>query len=61
MAKDPTTAPIETQAQAAADQTQSYEAEPPSGDETPDTRQLLREAAWRQMFGQSQEKNPFAR
>lgn len=60
MAKDPTTAPIETQAQA-ADQAQNYAVEPPTSDETPDTRQLLREAAWRQMFGQSQEKNPFAR
>lgn len=27
----------------------------------PDTRQMMREAAWRQMFGRAQAKNPFGR
>lgn len=27
----------------------------------PDTRRILREAAWRQMFGNTQAKNPFDR
>jgi hypothetical protein len=29
--------------------------------EEPDTRRIMREAAWRQMFGNTQAKNPFDR
>lgn len=29
--------------------------------ETPDPRKMMREAAWRQMFGKAQSKSPFGR
>jgi hypothetical protein len=36
-------------------------AAPSSPAEEPDTRRIMREAAWRQMFGNTQAKNPFDR
>jgi hypothetical protein len=39
-------------------------AAPPTGASRPDeadTRRIMREAAWRQMFGNTQAKNPFDR
>lgn len=65
MAKNATTDTIATKAEPATDRARRQEPEPqpsmPTRAETPETRQLLREAAWRQMFGPSQSKNPFTR
>ncbi|MBN9564329.1 MAG: hypothetical protein J0H14_26920 [Alphaproteobacteria bacterium] len=33
----------------------------PTRPEEPDARRIMREAAWRQMFGNTQAKNPFDR
>lgn len=33
----------------------------PNRPEEPDARRIMREAAWRQMFGNTQAKNPFDR